>query len=93
MGRSLNLVLGALATALVAVGVAAQTGTVRVPHLSALRSTAVTHQSPTPTPAVVEPAVLPTTRPATPQSQPQQQQPPPPPPANNGGEGDDEDGR
>jgi outer membrane biosynthesis protein TonB len=101
MARSRNLVLGALATGLIAVGVAAQTGTVHVPHLNEPRATAVTHQSTGPAPVVVEPSVRATQQPApqqpVPQPAPQQPVPQPvpqpaPPPANNGGDGDDEDG-
>jgi len=96
MARSRNLVLGALATGLIAVGIAAQTGTVHVPHLSSPRATAVTHQSTGPAPVVVEPSV-PATQPASQQPvlqqpAPQQQVPAPPPPANSGGEDDDDGG-
>jgi hypothetical protein len=83
-------VLGALATALIAVGVAAQTGTVHVPHLSAPSATTVTHQSTGPAPVVV-PSV-PATQPASQQPVPQQPVSAPPPPANSGGEDDDEGG-
>jgi hypothetical protein len=91
MARSRNLVLGALATGLIAVGVAAQTGTVHVPHLFAPKATAVTHQSTEPAPVVVEPSV-PATQLASQQPAPQQPVPAPPPPANNGGDDDDDGG-
>ncbi|HEY2437330.1 MAG TPA: hypothetical protein VGH93_09115 [Solirubrobacteraceae bacterium] len=80
MGKALNVLLGSVATALVTVGVASQTGTVRWPTFSdgvqgGVRAQQAT-QSPSPSPS---PSAEPSPSPSpTPTQAPVEAQPPPP---------------
>ncbi|TMD36210.1 MAG: hypothetical protein E6I81_10520 [Chloroflexi bacterium] len=75
MGRPLNLLVGTLATALVTVGVAAQTGTIHFPNERASGGVQAEHAAGSPTPeAGPSPPAAPSATPAA--------EVPPPPPAN-----------
>lgn len=80
MGKALNILVGSVATAMVAVGVAAQTGTVRWPTFSATPGAGgVQAQQATSSPS---PSTQPSPSPSAQPSQvPVALAPPPPPPA------------
>jgi hypothetical protein len=86
MAKLLNLVLGAVATAMVTIGVAAQTGTVRWPAVSespstgavqAQQATEIPSPEPSPSPSL-QPSLAPAAAPTS-QAQPAPQVQAPPP--------------